>query len=162
MRLIILLVIGLGGLFFIALAPRLQPAAPSDPTVIAAEREAAVARQAAAQTAAAEQRAAAEQATAERDAAERAARLAAIQAVKDYRAPGQKVSVEMMTKLTAASATRPTVLNSWSASLGKDGWHSVYLSATVGNEAVKYWWQYDSKTGTVQARDDATKRISGW
>jgi len=36
------------------------------------------------------------------------------------------------------------------------------FTASVGNAEQRYIWTYDLRTHQVDARDEATKRLSGW
>jgi hypothetical protein len=95
-------------------------------------------------------------------AAEAEACRAAISTVQQYRAPGQRLTVEANAELAAASGLRPMRLGTWTATVGTANRCYVYLDASVGNERRDYMWVYDRGSGAVTANDDATKRLSGW
>jgi hypothetical protein len=88
----------------------------------------------------------------------------AINRVQTYTAPGDRFTVmeHIAGGLSAEQRRRPVQLGGWGPVevIGPRCW--VTFRATVGNEPQRYTWELDPRTGAVSARDDATKRLSGW
>lgn len=87
---------------------------------------------------------------------------AAIPTVQQYRAPGQRLTVEANAELVAASGRQPVRLGAWTARGSTANRCIISLGAVVGNEPRTFAWTYNRDTGAVTADDDATKRLSGW
>jgi hypothetical protein len=86
----------------------------------------------------------------------------ASKAVQNYRAPGQKLTVGAMVLVTLASERRPVQRHGWEEGERAGQSCLVRYRATIGNERQSYFWTWTPATGKVEARDDATKRLSGW
>ena len=86
----------------------------------------------------------------------------AVQAVQQYHAPGDTFSVLNHVQVGMAVEPRPVQIAGWPPpSVGRD-FCLVTFRATIGNTSQTYTWLYDLKTHRVEARDDVTKRLSGW
>jgi hypothetical protein len=87
----------------------------------------------------------------------------AIHAVQAYQAPGQGAPLWLAAPGNLARDARPTQARGWTGDPTPSGSLCVVVfTASVGNAEQQYRWTYDLRTHQVDARDDATKRLSGW
>jgi hypothetical protein len=89
----------------------------------------------------------------------------AIDAVRNYTAPGATERLEntLGRQLDLEGLRRPVQPRGWvhpPQDLGRQC--AVYFRAAIGNEDVSLVWWWDPQTGRVEARDDRTRRLSGW
>jgi hypothetical protein len=82
--------------------------------------------------------------------------------VQEYKAPGQRITVLEAITLNLAAERRPVQVNGWGPAEWAGRGCLVSFHATIGNERQGYYWSFTPATGKVEARDDATKRLSGW
>ena len=88
--------------------------------------------------------------------------LNTIARVEAYRAPGQGAPLGTVLAAALARETRPVHVEGWQPAEAAGDVCMARLRATIGNEYRSFVWYYDPQSGRVEARDDATKRLSGW
>jgi hypothetical protein len=86
----------------------------------------------------------------------------AVQAVQQYTAPGQTFDVLTNVQLGLLAERRPVQVEGWATPRAGADFCLVFFHATIGNDPQTYTWLYDLRTHHVEARDDATRRLSGW
>jgi hypothetical protein len=86
----------------------------------------------------------------------------AVGQVQQYKAPGALVPITTAVELSLSAERRPVKPQGWSLSTRAGEQCIVAYEALIGNEAQRYTWVWTPATGKVDARDAATKRLSGW
>ena len=81
--------------------------------------------------------------------------------VQDYQAPGQQVPVQVSVVASLASERRPVQPGQWVEYRGEPPCVVGYRFSLANEDRELKWW-YTPATGKVEARDDLTKRYSGW
>src|SRR4051812_27766729 len=84
------------------------------------------------------------------------------EAVRNYKAPGQREPLLSVIAMRLVLDSRPHKVEGWETPYRVEKVCFTTLRVNIGNERQRFSWRYDLSTGTVEARDDQTKRISGW
>lgn len=86
----------------------------------------------------------------------------AVQRVQQYRAPGATIPLIQSLERQLAAERRPVKIDGWLQPEGSGNTCWAYFRVYIGNDRKLFGWSLNRTTGRVEARDDETKRYSGW
>jgi hypothetical protein len=88
----------------------------------------------------------------------------AVERVQNYVAPGASMPLKdaVAWQLALEAQRRPMEPLGWLPPEDHGSRCAAVFRVSLGNEAVSLVWWLDPQTGRVEARDDRTRRLSGW